>query len=907
MEPGAEVTIEMYVPGVPEMFPLPVKVLAVNPAAENRPAAIVFELSPQAAPVLARLEKGLRAHARYREAFDLPEEEPVETRSEADPARPEHRPPLPPPPPQPPAPLPPAAKTPEAPPEPEHLPPLPPPPPQPPAPRSPGPQIPPPPKPTPPPSAPPIVKNEGALKLEWLREVVGDKDLEVAKAEEPEPKPEPTAEGKELSPEERERVKPVGDFIMDLAKAMLRSGYYAPDHPGAKTAKAGLFESLQRSLAEKNEIMLINQETREKTDVLISGILDEPVSVRTVVVAGMAELFVPRLRDFFTRKGLISFALKREITPEHFDDFVNIMSDPKVDRGVDAKVGELLTNALVSRGIVEVSTVFLDDMIMFEESLPWRVEMAIHRLAKDLKVLPMFKGVSEEEMKALKVRIVEDIIRPLQHPDLLKDIVVNCYLIARQVADLNPEELEQTIIASFPMSMLLPTSRFIFEELSRLKAESESRQDSAALERRRSGVKRILKHVASRVVRESVPGAEKFLEQLFYNEVLAFNELPPEVQYLVNTMRLLRDIRDHFTEYEQAIEEARDPEDALAILRAFRRVLPGLIEENSWPTVLEIARIVERAASQNRLYLGGAGLPADPMIFIFHEHIAAMAAAYDRADKDDRPALAETVSRLGPTGVEIMIKVLADSQDRGVRKPAVETLINMGDLARQRIRALLDDSRSPWFIHRNALLIIGQIFRGDEDRDRARKYLRHPNPRIREETLTTILRIEGRNAEPAILAALDDPDQKVQRRALGCLAFFQPPSPETIDRLLAIVKIPRPKDKEEAQEQEHRAARMVRALGAVTGLADAAGLERGLIAAARERMGKKAGFLRRLRKTVVEDEEEPVVVLAVFETLARIGGEPALAFLREVPDDDGRLAKKAREAEAKINVRLGEE
>ena len=32
-----------------------------------------------------------------------------------------------------------------------------------------------------------------------------------------------------------------------------------------------------------------------------------------------------------------------------------------------------------------------------------------------------------------------------------------------------------------------------------------------------------------------------------------------------------------------------------------------------------------------------------------------------------------------------------------------------------------------------------------------------------------------------------------------------------------------------------------------------------------------------------------------------------LAFLREVPDDDGRLAKKAREAEAKINVRLGEE
>ena len=62
---------------------------------------------------------------------------------------------------------------------------------------------------------------------------------------------------------------------------------------------------------------------------LISGILEEPVNVRTLVGAGMADLFVPKLREYFKRKGLVSFAVKNSITLEHFEKFVDIMSDPK--------------------------------------------------------------------------------------------------------------------------------------------------------------------------------------------------------------------------------------------------------------------------------------------------------------------------------------------------------------------------------------------------------------------------------------------------------------------------------------------------------------------------------------------------------------------------------------------------
>ena len=174
--------------------------------------------------------------------------------------------------------------------------------------------------------------------MEWLRDAVEQEEVKRSDEAEPEITVAPTTEKKELSLEGRKKVKPSGDFLMDLTKAMLRSGYYSTEHPGAKGAKQGLYEKFQESLAESRQVEITKQEDREKTDILISGILDEPVNVRTLVGAGKSELFVPKLREYFKRKGLVTFAIKNDITPEHFESFVDIMSDPKADGSQNAKV-----------------------------------------------------------------------------------------------------------------------------------------------------------------------------------------------------------------------------------------------------------------------------------------------------------------------------------------------------------------------------------------------------------------------------------------------------------------------------------------------------------------------------------------------------------------------------------------
>jgi len=153
------------------------------------------------------------------------------------------------------------------------------------------------------------------------------------------------------------------------------------------------------------------------------------------------------------------------------------------------------------------------------------------------------------------------------------------------------------------------------------------------------------------------------------------------------------------------------------------------------------------------------------------------------------------------------------------------------------------------------------------------------------------------------LAAITDPEAKMQRRALAALANFSPPSPQTVARLTEMLSAPVPKNRDEASRQEKKTALVARALGSINGLADYSAVEAALVAAVRERTLKKGGLLNRIRKTM-EEVDEPWVAMAAVDSLAKVGGKTALDCLAAIGDDQGELSSKAREAEAKIKARM---
>ena len=748
-------------------------------------------------------------------------------------------------------------------------------------------------------------EGEANLSLDWLRKAVAQEKVEKEDVPPLEITVAPTVEKKDLTLEERKKVKPSGEFLMDLTKAMLRSGYYSADHPGSEGAKQGLYEKFQDCLGDSRQVEITKQETREKVDILITGILEEPVNARTLVGTGMAELFLPKLTEYFKRKALVSFAIKNDITLQHFESFVDIMSDPKADSGEGTKIGQLLSTALVEHGITEISTVFMDDLIMLELNLPWRVEMAIQRLAKDLKMLPMFQSGSDENIRTLKLQIIQDIIRPLRHPEFLKDLVINCYIIAKHVDGIEKEDIEQVIIESFPLDTLLPTSQFIFAELNDLREKHAQDLDNPTVVRRVDGVKRILKWVVRRLVMSDVSGAQSFLEELYLNEVLSFEELPPDVQYLVNTLVMTRDAQAHLSAYVRRLLNAEKTDDAVVLVKFCRRIFPTLFEDNDWKIALLLTRAADRAGKENGAFKKDSSLSPTPQRFIYKNLTEDLVTAYETAEDAQRKIIDEIAGLLGPQGIEILGKVLSECEDRQARKFATDALIQQGEMARIWVLKALGNPDQPWYLLRNTLMILRFVGKGEKGIERARQFISHEHPRVRDEALHTFLALKAPDAEQIVVDAIEDPDDKVQWRATSALAELAPLSDASVARITQIIKTEIPEDDQAAAQHSRKVCNIIRTLGTVINIKNIQAVEESLLEIAKMINGQKKGILKRLKKSA--SPHQTAILSAAIATLGKIGTVNSEAFLKKIAGSKTAQAEAARKAVESIRQRYAKQ
>jgi HEAT repeat protein len=691
----------------------------------------------------------------------------------------------------------------------------------------------------------------------------------------------------ELEVGERKRMEKAAVFVLDLVKAMLRSGYYAPEHPGSKRAKEGVYNEFREVLGDRSDITLASQEKKGRFDVMISGILDDYVSLREVVGIEQARIFIPKFREYFQRKNLVSFSLKRELSLNHFDDFIDIMSDPARDEGAGGEIGSVLTGALVDKGITEVSTIFMDDMIILELKLPWRVEMAIQRLAKDLKVLPMFKDKSEEEIQAIKIRIVQDIIRPLKEPQFLKDIVVNCHVIARHVTVIDAEELEQTIVKSFPMEILLPTSQYVFDELTRIRKELEGNPDHAVLKNRMESVKRTLRWISHRVADEKIEVDRKFFEELYFQGIVSFDELPESAKHHVSTLKLAKEVREHPSFYIGKLDKARSEKDLLLLLKLFRRILPALLEQGAYDLVSVITRALQQKFAHVRYIPEKSPKPfRDPVRFVWQDSMELLARRFEEEQDEARASIERIVEILGPFGVSLLVRVLMQSQSKAIRKLAMDTLIQMGDSALEAMKAILANPSHPWYLFRNSLIIVSRLGR-EGDASVVNSFLRHADPRVRDEALKAVSRLEGVRAEPKLIRALQDPDRRVIRSAVFCMGQLPLKTNRAITSLLGILRMKQGRGKEGKKAVTELKVQTIHALSEIGNepVDSEKRVEDVLLMLVKAPTGLSDGFFSRITVTSGRSDEDYAIQSAALEALWKIGS-------RRILPDLEKLAKK---------------
>jgi HEAT repeat protein len=720
------------------------------------------------------------------------------------------------------------------------------------------------------------------LSMSWIKKALQQDKGEIEGDQiEKEIKFSSAAEKKDLTPEERRKVEPVGEFIMDLTKAMLRSGYYSPDHPGSQNAKQGLYNRFQGILDDSNEILIANRETREKKDFYIMSILDEPISIKILVGTNRAELFEPKLREYFNRKSLVSFAIKKKISLNHFNRFIDIMCDPRTDDMEQHQVGELLTSQLIENGITDISSNFLEDKLFFKQNLPWRVEMAIQRLAKDLKILPQFAEASEEKLKTMKIDIIKDILRPLKHPDLLKELIINCYVIVENVKRLNLEEIEETLVNAFPIPFLHATSMSIFKDIEEFKGDLEKHLSDPDVAKRYNSMKRILKLIASRMIQENTPRVQNFLEKLYFSKLLTYEELPNAVKYQINTSLMIKDLKSNTEHYKNSIIKSQSPDSGTFLIKWFHRVAPKLIEEKNWPLLLNLLSATDRADMEVTIFPRPQGGSLNPFLSVFSGHTESLAAAYNSPDEIKRQVINDIILKLGSVGIEIYGKVLTESEHQEVRKAAIASLGEKGETALQWARQILDDSTMSWHLHRNALLIMNKTGTKEEkDIQRAAEFLKHNNSRVREEALKTLLTLRPDHSEQFIIETVNDDNEKVRLRALHGLSHLTSFSETSLTKLTRIISSELPSEKSTASAHAQTVSHIIQAISDKLSSENKVLVEKTLLDIIVQLSKDQKWFSRIVKSSM--DENVTLILKATVKALKNIGSADAVSSLQGI-------------------------
>jgi hypothetical protein len=707
-----------------------------------------------------------------------------------------------------------------------------------------------------------------------------------------------TDEKKSFSPEEFAKAKTVCDFVIDLTKAISRSGYYDANHPVSGEVKKGLYDAFISALGNSPELMLTCHDYEDQVDIHISGILNEPFNIRKLTHANTSDLFIPKLKDYFERKSLNSFVIKKYIKPEHFESFIDVMSEPVAESADAAKLGEYLTKALADLDITEVSTVFKTDVVLLRGKLPWRVSIILRRLAKDLKVVPMFRSASAEKMKLIKQQIVEDIIRPLNNNELLKDLIVNCDVIVSYTKDMmEVDELEKLLINSLPADALVPVFKSVFEVYKENKKEKPASDSASQQKEREDYLKKVLNIGVGRILSEKMPDISDFFEQLYENEVISIDLLPKELRFDIQSKKLAGDVILQIDTYIGKALNASTDAEMESLIVIFKRVVPELLRKGEWSVIGKIVDAVSGFSTRQGLSSETLELFAKLPDMIFEGSDETFAAQYIQTEPDLRNQINDILIQMKSMCIRISGVIFEKCKDPVILKNVTNLVSKKGELARQWAIKILDDSNQPVSTINIALLLIVNVGVSD-DASLVKRYVKNSNPSIRAKALGAVAKLNKQEVESVIMDALMDEEEKVRSAAANLIESEIKLPEESVNKLLVLVK-EKLNNKDLKLNDAVMISGLLKVIGKCNGSVNKESLENEIIKIATDLQKEKTGLWKIIKKEPSREHME--ILCSIASVLGKVGGSKSGEYLKILSRGDSVLSKAAHEALIAIN------
>ncbi|MGD2217438.1 MAG: HEAT repeat domain-containing protein [Gemmatimonadales bacterium] len=677
--------------------------------------------------------------------------------------------------------------------------------------------------------------------------------------------------GTAASLQRKEEYTPLAGFTLALIQAMLRTGYYAADHPEAKKSMAGLYGQFRELVEGRSGLTYSLLERQEEAEITVDGYTSMATPLHQVMIRGMADLFTPKFLDFFSRWKLLSFSIRPDATQEEFDTFVELMSQVP-SGGPIQEANERLTQALIDHNIINISAVFRHEMVGRERRLPWRVRMALTRLRRDLRVLPLYKKATEEQMRRIKLQIMEDTIRPIRTPTLLKDFLTNYDLIAADVVELEETQVEREIVANLGEEMLVGTAHQIIEELKRLKEQdtaASTGEETSAVIGRCVGV---LRDIADQLCAIGSVLDHDFLEALVQQKVLPPEQLPAEVRRAIETRRLANAFVRRKDEYLKYLRNPAANDATRKLVATISRITPDLLLRSEYEPVIEILEVIDEGTRVDR-----TARFFEQVSTLLRKELSGQAILgyllgdLRRQTKDQRGRLVSILGFIGDAAAPGLLAIYEGTDDKALRLSAFDAMRGIGRKALHPFLSQLPNLEEDWAVVRHIITEIAEL--GDSTLAQPLiAFLYHQNPHVRHASLTALFKLQGAKSEEHFLHAIHDREAEVRQVAVSHLASINSRHAQAFEYYGRVLN---PENRSGPKETDAVLIEVCRALSKLAEISpdEAKRCEELLLAALRPLKSK--GPLRLLKKRAPNHSE--TVQAAIWDALSTLGHEPPSA------------------------------
>lgn len=412
-----------------------------------------------------------------------------------------------------------------------------------------------------------------------------------------------------------------------------------------------------------------------------------------------------------------------------------------------------------------------------DRQLPWRVSMALSRLRRDLHNLPLYKGAAPEEIRRTKLQVINDVIRPIRTPELLKDFLVNCDLVAAEIAVLEETQIEREIVGDLSEEMLVATAWELIKDLEQPGAtpvKTPGEGSSAQVTRQLV----VLQEVVDRLCSMGSAVKQDLLDSYLKHQAVSPEKLPAGITRIIETQRLADTFLARKDKFVDSLGRIQEDDSGRQLAAMVQRVLPELLQRGEHQSVARVLQAVNAGRRTSPLLEEVAGALSHAMAA--DDPIARLLTDLDSQDKDRRNDAVEILVFMGERAGPGLLETYASSQSKPVRMSAFEAIRRIGGNVLQSLLAQLPDIEADWFVIFHILETLGE----QEDASLAQpisRFLHHTRVHVRQAALTVLFKMQGPLAEPYFVQALKDQEGAVRKMAVAYLGRIKSRHPRAVE------------------------------------------------------------------------------------------------------------------------------